>query len=106
MVHPLTQQLNGRLGKVLLPLRHVQVIHKDDILLACRRPKHTLHAQNNIIMLLFQSSNQSTNQSTFLVSRTHAAQGKLSQQHGWKAVGVGGANGGGGAWGEDEGWVG
>lgn len=43
MVHPLAQKLYRRLGKVLLPLRHVQVVHKDDILLACRRPEHTLH---------------------------------------------------------------
>ena len=53
MVHPLAQQLNGRLGKVLLPLRHVQVIHKDDILLTCRRPKHTLHVQDHTKLLLF-----------------------------------------------------
>ncbi len=48
VVHPLAQQLNGRLGKVLLPLGHIQVIHKDDILLACRRPKHALHAQDGL----------------------------------------------------------
>jgi len=53
VIHPLAQQLNWRLGKVLLPLWHVQVIHKNDIFLTCRRPKHTLHAQNNARLLLF-----------------------------------------------------
>lgn len=45
VVHPLAQQLNRRLGKVLLPLRHIQVINKDDISLPSWRTKHTLQTK-------------------------------------------------------------
>mmetsp|Transcript_3271 Transcript_3271/g.5419 ORF Transcript_3271/g.5419 Transcript_3271/m.5419 type:complete len:273 (+) Transcript_3271:4098-4916(+) len=40
MIEPLSEQLNRRLRKVLFALRHVEVVHEDDVLLADRRPKH------------------------------------------------------------------
>ena len=42
MVHPLPQQLNGWLGKEGFPLGHVQVIHKDDVLLTRWGAENTL----------------------------------------------------------------
>ena len=44
VVHPLAQQLNRGLSKVLLPLWHIQVVHKDDILLASWRAKDALQS--------------------------------------------------------------
>ena len=42
MVHPLPQQLNGRLGSILLSCWHVHVIDKDDAFLSHGRAKHAL----------------------------------------------------------------
>ncbi len=55
MVHELAQQLDGRLRAVLLHLRHVQVVHEDDHVLALRRAVHAtpplVHLAVNDILL-------------------------------------------------------
>ena len=40
-VHPLTQQLNGRLSSVHFQRRHVEIVDEEDQELAQRRSKHT-----------------------------------------------------------------
>ena len=42
VVDPLPQQLNGRLCSILLLLRHVEVVHKDNGPLTHGRSKHSL----------------------------------------------------------------
>mmetsp|Transcript_24763 Transcript_24763/g.85438 ORF Transcript_24763/g.85438 Transcript_24763/m.85438 type:complete len:233 (-) Transcript_24763:151-849(-) len=42
VVHPLSEDLNGRLSPVLLLRRHVQIVHEDDARLAQRRPEDAL----------------------------------------------------------------
>jgi len=42
VVHPLPQQLDRRLCSVHLHSRHVEVINKEDKMLAQRRTKHSL----------------------------------------------------------------
>ena len=50
-VHPLSEQLNGRLSPVHLEGRHVQVVHKEHQVLAQRRTKHTLTSERYILTL-------------------------------------------------------
>ena len=42
VVHPLPQQLDGRLCPIHLHGRHVEVVNEEDKVLAQRRTKHTL----------------------------------------------------------------
>jgi hypothetical protein len=42
VVHPLAQQLNGRLREVLFALGHVEVVHEHHVALARGRPEHAL----------------------------------------------------------------
>ena len=42
VVHELAQQLNWWLSTILLHLRHVEIIHQNDLLLAQRWAVHTL----------------------------------------------------------------
>ena len=37
VVHPLSQQLNGRLGSIHLPGRHVEVVHKHNLIIKTRQ---------------------------------------------------------------------
>ncbi len=47
VIDPLPQELNGRLGPVLLLARHVEVIHKENTTTAHRRPVHSLASPSN-----------------------------------------------------------